>query len=253
MIGNYKVKAPIGGVGIRQKDTSDKGILFEVTDGNDYSVYPCLPGIVSKIDDEEVTIKHKDYVGKDFISIYEIDGKIKVKEKQEVTQSTVIGKTDEEVIFKVKDGGSYTSAKDFIGKEFGKTKETTLSSKQKARCIARSIVGLPAKAFGVDEYDPCAEFYGDKSKKPSEPVDTEIKKDKKNNNKNNDGENDGENDGGEKYKDIDPSKSLPDATGGEEEKDGPPLLGSGVKLIESVTESKELNEEISRIKELLRL
>jgi len=245
MTGNYKVKAPIGGVGIRQKDTSDKGILFEVTDGNDYSVYPCLPGIVSKIDDEEVTIKHKDYVGKDFISIYEIDGKIKVKEKQEVTQSTVIGKTDEEVIFKVKDGGSYTSAKDFIGKEFGKAKETTLTSKQKARCIARSIVGLPAKAFGVDEYDPCAEFYGEKSKKPSEPVDTEIKKDKKNNN--------GDNDGREKYKDIDPNKSLPDETGGEEEEDEPTLLDRGVKLIGSVTESKELNEEISRIKELLRL
>jgi len=219
MIGNYKVKAPIGGVGIRQKDTSDKGILFEVTDGNDYSVYPCLPGIVSKIDDEEVTIKHKDYVGKDFISIYEIDGKIKVKEKQEVTQSTVIGKTDEEVIFKVKDGGSYTSAKDFIGKEFGKTKETTLSSKQKARCIARSIVGLPAKAFGVDEYDPCAEFYGEKSK--------DI--------------------------DIDPNKSLPDSTGGEEEEDEPSLLGTGVKMIGAVTESKKLNEEILRIKELLRL
>jgi hypothetical protein len=247
MIGNYKVKAPIGGVGIRQKDTSDKGILFEVTDGNDYSVYPCLPGIVSKIDDEEVTIKHKDYVGKDFISIYEIDGKIKVKEKQEVTQSTVIGKTDEEVIFKVKDGGSYTSAKDFIGKEFGKTKETTLSSKQKARCIARSIVGLPAKAFGVDEYDPCAEFYGEKSKEPSEPVDTEIKKDGKNNN--------GDNNGGKKSKDIDidPNKSLPDSTGGEEEEDEPSLLGTGVKMIGAVTESKKLNEEILRIKELLRL
>jgi hypothetical protein len=243
MTGNYKVKSPIGGAGIRQKDASDKGVKFEVTDGNDYAVYPCLPGIVTKIDDEEVTIKHKDYVGKDYTSIYEIDGKIKVKEKQEVSQSTVIGKTDEEVIFKVKDGGSYTSAKDFIGKEFGKTKDTAMTSKQKARCIARSIVGLPAKALGSDEYDPCAEFLGNKPKEPSEPVDTELDKDGK----------DIDNSNSErKSKDVnfDSSKSLP---GGDEEKeDEPNLLDQGIKMIGDVTESKKLQEEITRIKELLK-
>ena len=124
--------------------------------------------------------------------------------------------------------------------EFGKTKETTMSSKQKARCIARSIVGLPAKALGSDEYDPCAEFLGNKPKEPSEPVDTELDKDGK----------DIDNGNTERKSqdfNFNDNKSLPN---GEEEE--PSLLGSGVKMIEGVMESKKIQEEITRIKELLK-
>lgn len=233
MTGNYKVKPPIGGSGIKVKDGSDKGILYLVTDGNDYNVYPCLPGVVKKVDSDKVVIKHDDYVGKKYTSIYIIDGDIKAKNGQEVSQQTIIGVTDEEVEFKVEESDSKYSAKDFIGKEFGKQKETKMDSRTAAKCLVKNLIALPHKTLGVeDENDPCWQF----KKTKDEPDDVDTKTD-------------GE-DKSEKDKKSDDNKDK--SEDGEKEKS---LLDKGLDMLgisfESI-EKQNLIEEITRIKELLK-
>lgn len=225
-----KSRLPIEIVGIKTKNTSNGGIKYVIDDGKDHKVTSVLPGKVIKVDGDEVVISHKNYIKEDYTSIYVIDGKVKVKEGDEVSQSTVIGVTDEEIEFKVKHKGSYIDAKSFIGKTFNQVKGTTMSARDRARCIAKNIISVPRTAFGQKpENDPCA-FYND-SEEPSadvedeEPKDDEVKKDDK----------------WEFFKDDK-----------EEDGDGDSLLGNGTKMLGGETTEK-LNEEISRIKELLRL
>ena len=234
------VIAPIGGSGIKTSKGSDKGIVFENKDGNDYNVYPCLPGKVIKVNDEKITISHKEYVKKDYRSFYEIDGDIKVKEGQSVSQTTVLGITDEDVEFKVKEYDSYIDAKSFIGKVFGGSEISRLTPKQKARCIALNIVGLPHKAFGQKIEDECSELYSKKKEKP-ETQDTKISDD------------------GNEKQDNDynsnqlPQKDSPKLGDGGDKEDEDGILDKGMKLLGSVTENKKLNEEVSRIKNLIKI
>ena len=239
------VKAPISGKGIKKKKISDKGLQFEVKDGNKYPIYPCLPGVVVKIDGDTVVINHKDTVGKDYKTYYEIDGKITVRENQTVTQSTKIGETDEEVEFKVKEKGSYIDAEKFIGQTIGSSVDGKLTPQQKARCIARSLIAVPHKAFGLDDNDPCKDFFNKKETEPESEPESESNDDK-----------DDKSD-----RDTNPTKELPqkdspklgDGSDKEEEDDDNGILDKGMKLLGSVTENKKLNEEVSRIKNLIKI
>jgi hypothetical protein len=228
-----KSKLPIEIVGIKTKSTSEGGIKYIVDNGQDHRITSVLPGEVIKVDGDKVVISHKDYIKEDYVSIYNIDGEIKVKKGNEVSQSTVIGITDEEIELKVKYKGSFIDAKSFIGKTFKQSKETTMSPKERARCIVKNLVGVPQTALGYKKKnDPCA-FYKDEEEptepdndvKDEEPKDDEVKKD------NNWSFFDDDND---------------------EEEDNDNLLGSATKMLGGGV-NEQLNEEISRIKELLNL
>jgi hypothetical protein len=227
-----KSKLPIEIVGVKTKSTSEGGIKYTIDNGQDHRITSVLPGDVIKVEGDKVFISHKDYIKEDYVSIYNIDGKIKVKKGDEVSQSSVIGITDEEIELKVKYKGSFIDAKSFIGKSFNQSKGTTMSAKERARCIVKNLVGLPQTALGYKkENDPCA-FYND-NEKSTEPDDVEDEEDKK---------------------DEEPKKdndwSFFDDENDKEEDDN--LLGNTTKLLGGSV-NEQLNEEISRIKELLNL
>lgn len=225
-----KSKLPIEIVGIKTKSTSQGGIMYTIDNGQDHKITPVLPGKVTKIDGDEVYVSHKEYIKEDYVSIYVIDGKIKVEKGDEVLQSTVIGVTDEEIELKIKYNGSFIDAKSFIGKTFNQSKGVTLSAKERARCIVKNLVGIPQTALGYKkENDPCA-FYNN-SEEPSadvedkEPKDDEVKKD-------------------DNWSFFDDDN--------DEEEDNDNFLGNATKMLGGGV-NEQLNEEISRIKELLRL
>jgi hypothetical protein len=229
-----KSKLPIEIVGIKTKSTSEGGIMYMVDNGQDHRITPVLPGRVTKIDGDEVYISHKEYIKEDYVSIYVIDGKIEVKKGQEVLQSTTIGVTDEEVELKIKHKGSFIDAKSFIGKTFNQSKGVTMSAKERARCIVKNLVGVPQTALGYKkEDDPCA-FYKDEEEptepdddvEDAEPKDDEVKKDN--------------------------DWSFFDDDNDDEEDDDDNLLGSAAKMLGGGV-NEQLNEEISRIKELLNI
>lgn len=150
-------QAPIGG-DIKKKKISNKGLVFEVKDGQDHFVYPTLPGIVTEIDDEEVTIEHKKFINEDIVSIYNIDGDVKVKKGQAVSQSTVLGVTDDEVEFFVKRKGSFIDAEKFLGTKFG-ADTSTMSIQQRVDCFMKNLIAAPYKIGGMKKDDPCWSMY----------------------------------------------------------------------------------------------
>jgi hypothetical protein len=223
-----KSKLPIEIVGVKTKSTSEGGIKYIIDNGQDHRITSVLPGEVIKVDGDKVFISHKDYIKEDYVSIYNIDGEIKVKKGNEVSQSTVIGITDEEIELKVKYKGTFIDAKSFIGKTFKQSKGTTMSAKERARCIVKNLVGVPQTALGYKKKDdPCA-FYKDEEEdtKSTETNDEEPKKDNN-------------------------WSFFDDEDDKEEEGDGN-LLGNTTKLLGGSV-NEQLNEEISRIKELLNL
>ena len=178
-------------------------------------------------------MSHKEYIKEDYVSIYVIDGDIKVEKGDEVSQLTTIGVTDEEIELKIKYNGSFIDAKSFIGKTFNQSKGVTLSAKERARCIVKNLVGIPQTALGYKkENDPCA-FYKDKEE-PTEPDDDVEDEEPK--------DDDVKKDNGWSFFDDD--------NDGEEDDDN--LLGNATKMLGGGV-NEQLNEEISRIKELLRL
>ena len=74
-----KSKLPIEIVGIKTKSTSQGGIMYTIDNGQDHKITPVLPGKVTKIDGDEVYVSHKEYIKEDYVSIYVIDGDIKVE------------------------------------------------------------------------------------------------------------------------------------------------------------------------------
>ena len=228
-----KSRLPIEIVGIKTKSTSEGGIMYTIDNGQDHKITPVLPGKVTKIDGDEVYVSHKEYIKEDYVSIYVIDGKIKVEKGDEVLQSTVIGVTDEEIELKIKYNGSFIDAKSFIGKTFNQSKGVTLSAKERARCIVKNLVGIPQTALGYKkENDPCA-FYNN-SEEPTEPDDDVEDEEPK--------DDDVKKDNGWSFFDDD--------NDGEEDDDN--LLGNATKMLGGGV-NEQLNEEISRIKELLRI
>lgn len=225
-----KSKLPIEIVGIKTKSTSQGGIMYTIDNGQDHKITPVLPGKVTKIDGDEVYVSHKEYIKEDYVSIYVIDGDIKVEKGDEVSQLTTIGVTDEEIELKIKYNGSFIDAKSFIGKTFNQSKGVTLSAKERARCIVKNLVGIPQTALGYKkENDPCA-FYKDKEE-PTEPDDDD-----------------------DDVEDVEPKDDDWDFFKDDEEDgdDEESLLGTGTKMLGGETTEK-LNEEILRIKELLRI
>jgi len=230
-MGEIKSKLPIQIVGIKTKSTSEGGIKYIVDNNQEHSITPILPGEVIKVDGDKVVISHKDYVNEDYVSIYKIDGKVKVKKGDDVSQSSVIGKTDKDVELKVKYKGNFIDSKGFIGKSFNQTKGREMSARQRAECMVKNLINLPSTALGYkDKNDPCS-TYNEKDTN-SEPDDVEDDKDKK--------DEEPKNDKWEFFNDDE-----------DDEKDNG-LLGTGTKLLGGETTEK-LNEEISRIKELLKL
>ena len=228
-----KSKLPIEIVGIKTKSTSEGGIMYTIDNGQDHKITPVLPGKVTKIDGDEVYVSHKEYIKEDYVSIYVIDGDIKVEKGDEVSQLTTIGVTDEEIELKIKYNGSFIDAKSFIGKTFNQSKGITLSAKERARCIVKNLVGIPQTALGYKkENDPCA-FYNN-SEEPTEPDDDVEDEEPK--------DDDVKKDNGWSFFDDD--------NDGEEDDDN--LLGNATKMLGGGV-NEQLNEEISRIKELLRL
>ena len=228
-----KSRLPIEIVGIKTKSTSEGGIMYTIDNGQDHKITPVLPGKVTKIDGDEVYVSHKEYIKEDYVSIYVIDGDIKVEKGDEVSQLTTIGVTDEEIELKIKYNGSFIDAKSFIGKTFNQSKGVTLSAKERARCIVKNLVGIPQTALGYKkENDPCA-FYKDKEE-PTEPDDDVEDEEPK--------DDDVKKDNGWSFFDDD--------NDGEEDDDN--LLGNATKMLGGGV-NEQLNEEISRIKELLRL
>ena len=228
-----KSKLPIEIVGIKTKSTSQGGIMYTIDNGQDHKITPVLPGKVTKIDGDEVYVSHKEYIKEDYVSIYVIDGDIKVEKGDEVSQLTTIGVTDEEIELKIKYNGSFIDAKSFIGKTFNQSKGITLSAKERARCIVKNLVGIPQTALGYKkENDPCA-FYNN-SEEPTEPDDDVEDEEPK--------DDDVKKDNGWSFFDDD--------NDGEEDDDN--LLGNATKMLGGGV-NEQLNEEISRIKELLRL
>jgi len=232
-----KSKLPIEIVGIKTKSTSQGGIMYTIDNGQDHKITPVLPGKVTKIDGDEVYVSHKEYIKEDYVSIYVIDGDIKVEKGDEVTQLTTIGVTDEEIELKIKYNGSFIDAKSFIGKTFNQSRGVTLSAKERARCIVKNLVGIPQTALGYKkENDPCA-FYKDEEE-PTEPTEP------------GDDVEDAEPKDDEVKKDNDWSFFDDDNDGEEDDDDN--LLGSTAKMLGGGV-NEQLNEEISRIKELLNL
>lgn len=228
-----KSRLPIEIVGIKTKSTSEGGIMYTIDNGQDHKITPVLPGKVTKIDGDEVYVSHKEYIKEDYVSIYIIDGKIKVEKGDEVLQSTVIGVTDEEIELKIKYNGSFIDAKSFIGKTFNQSKGITLSAKERARCIVKNLVGIPQTALGYKkENDPCA-FYNN-SEEPTEPDDDVEDEEPK--------DDEVKKDNGWSFFDDD--------NDGEEDDDN--LLGNATKMLGGGV-NEQLNEEILRIKELLRI
>ena len=228
-----KSKLPIEIVGIKTKSTSEGGIMYTIDNGQDHKITPVLPGKVTKIDGDEVYVSHKEYIKEDYVSIYVIDGDIKVEKGDEVSQLTTIGVTDEEIELKIKYNGSFIDAKSFIGKTFNQSKGITLSAKERARCIVKNLVGIPQTALGYKkENDPCA-FYNN-SEEPTEPDDDVEDEEPK--------DDEVKKDNGWSFFDDD--------NDGEEDDDN--LLGNATKMLGGGV-NEQLNEEISRIKELLRL
>ena len=228
-----KSKLPIEIVGIKTKSTSQGGIMYTIDNGQDHKITPVLPGKVTKIDGDEVYVSHKEYIKEDYVSIYVIDGDIKVEKGDEVSQLTTIGVTDEEIELKIKYNGSFIDAKSFIGKTFNQSKGITLSAKERARCIVKNLVGIPQTALGYKkENDPCA-FYNN-SEEPTEPDDDVEDEEPK--------DDEVKKDNGWSFFDDD--------NDGEEDDDN--LLGNATKMLGGGV-NEQLNEEISRIKELLRL
>lgn len=228
-----KSKLPIEIVGIKTKSTSQGGIMYTIDNGQDHKITPVLPGKVTKIDGDEVYVSHKEYIKEDYVSIYVIDGDIKVEKGDEVSQLTTIGVTDEEIELKIKYNGSFIDAKSFIGKTFNQSKGVTLSAKERARCIVKNLVGIPQTALGYKkENDPCA-FYKDKEE-PTEPDDDVEDEEPK--------DDDVKKDDNWSFFDDD----------NDEEEDDDNLLGNATKMLGGGV-NEQLNEEISRIKELLRL
>ena len=228
-----KSRLPIEIVGIKTKSTSEGGIMYTIDNGQDHKITPVLPGKVTKIDGDEVYVSHKEYIKEDYVSIYVIDGDIKVEKGDEVSQLTTIGVTDEEIELKIKYNGSFIDAKSFIGKTFNQSKGITLSAKERARCIVKNLVGIPQTALGYKkENDPCA-FYNN-SEEPTEPDDDVEDEEPK--------DDEVKKDNGWSFFDDD--------NDGEEDDDN--LLGNATKMLGGGV-NEQLNEEISRIKELLRL
>ncbi len=113
----------------------------------------------------------------------------------------------------------------------------TLSAKERARCIVKNLVGIPQTALGYKkENDPCA-FYKDEEE-PTEPTEP------------GDDVEDAEPKDDEVKKDNDWSFFDDDNDGEEDDDDN--LLGSTAKMLGGGV-NEQLNEEISRIKELLNL
>ena len=108
-----------------------------------------------------------------------------------------------------------------------------MSAKERARCIVKNLVGIPQTALGYKkENDPCA-FYNN-SEEPTEPDDDVEDEEPK--------DDEVKKDNGWSFFDDD--------NDGEEDDDN--LLGNATKMLGGGV-NEQLNEEISRIKELLRL
>jgi hypothetical protein len=167
-------KNPIDLTNVKLETSSDKGLYYKVKDGRNKKIYPSLPGVVVKSNDDKVVISHANKINEDYITVYEFTGNKKVRVNQEVNESTLLGETDSNLKFNVRFHGSNYEASKFIGKKF------TIDSKKRsienrAECIARSLITLPFKPFGYHD-----EFCKGKKVVPTDNVeDTEDMEDLK--------------------------------------------------------------------------
>ena len=172
-------KNPIDLTNIKLETSSDKGLYYKVRDGRNKKIYPSLPGIVIKLDDDKIVISHRNRINDDYITIYEFDGDKKVRVNQEVSESTLLGETKTDLKFNVKLHGSNYGASNFIGKTF-RVESKKRSYSDRAECIARSIITLPFKSFGYhDEYCRGKKIKPEDESEKLIDLDTPNKEDKK--------------------------------------------------------------------------
>ena len=247
-------KAPLGG-DVKVKRISGKGALYEIKDNRDHYVYPVLPGIVTEIDGEEVTIDHEKIVEQDITTTYNIDGTIKVREGQQVNQSTALGVTDDEVELFVIKNGNKIDAIDFIGTKF--SKGSNLDPLTKARCFFKNLISAPHKTLGTaKEDDPCWELWRKEKQTQGDTTTPEDKDEKTPDNPKTDDQKNLDNQkglpsGDQKGLPSGDQKGLPS---GDKEKSFWDGIAQDVDF-EEITESvkkQNLIEEITRIKELLK-
>lgn len=228
---------PIERKNVKVVNGNNGSTIFIVKDSTDKNIYPCLPGIVTEINGNEVRVSHKDFLKQDYETTYVFDGKINVRENSSVGLKSVIGTTSDELELFVLKNGKYVNSKQFFNTSFSnknKNKYGTVSTESQVRCLVQNMVSIPRKLIkgvkGDDEgEDPCSLYRkNDDAKKPNlEKTDDKRPELEKNNDKQIQG---GETEKWEFKQDVvPPSNNQP------------------------LPNQKSLNEEVLRIKELLRL
>jgi hypothetical protein len=220
--------------GVKVTKGNNGSTIFIVEDKNDKNIRPCLPGVVTEINGKEVTVSHEDFLKQDYSTLYVFDGKINVKESETVGLKTVLGTTSDELELFVLKNEKYIDSKKFFNTSFGNKNEKKYgkaSTESQVRCLVQNIVAIPAKLIrGVKDDDPCSLYHKDDTDKKRQNF--EQDNDKKSDSNQTD---DTEKLGSEKEKwefkqdVVTPTNSQP------------------------LPNQKSLNEEISRIKELLNL